>query len=305
MKRIALLVFFLVLTTLSFSQTQSEVLERRYNMLVSQVGEAGLGVETLLNAWEKEEADNLNMLIGKFRYYFIKGQSTQVVARQERKYLGMEPILSLKDSLGRQVCYFQEYFYDDELYGQAIKALDRAVSHYPDRLDLRFMKANALLAYEKGSPDMTLDYLLKLTDEAAARTKDWTYGAEKKDKSFFEQAIQEYCYNLFAIGTTASKDAFMTLSVKLNKIFPSNLDFLNNIGSYHLANSDFKDALKIYSKVLKKQSDNLTAIQNCVLASRLKKDVKAEMKYLQMMVKYAPEQEALVAKNRIETLSKN
>jgi hypothetical protein len=37
----------------------------------------------------------------------------------------------------------------------------------------------------------------------------------------------------------------------------------------------------------------------------LKKDVKAEMKYLQMMVKYAPEQEALVAKNRIETLSKN
>ena len=67
---------------------------------------------------------------------------------------------------------------------------------------------------------------------------------EKKDKSFFEQAIQEYCYNLFAIGTTASKDAFMTLSVKLNKIFPSNLDFLNNIGSYHLVNSDFKDAFK-------------------------------------------------------------
>ena len=219
MKRIAILVFFMVSTTLSFSQTQSEIMERRYNMLVSKVGEAGLGVESVLNTWEKEDSNNLNMLLGKFRYYFNKAQSTQIVAKYEKRYLGLEPVLSLKDSLGRQISYFQEVFYDDELYGQAIKALDKAVSLNPDRLDLRFMKANSLLAYEKGSPDMTLNYLLQLTDEVAARTKDWTFGSEKKDKKFYEDAIQEYCYSLFTIGTSASKDAFMALSVKLNKIF--------------------------------------------------------------------------------------
>ena len=303
MKQIAILIFFLV-STLSLAQTQSEALERRYNMLVSQVGEAGLGVETVLNSWEKEDANNQNMLLGKFKYYFNKAQSTQIVAKYEKRYLGMDPILALKDSLGRQVCYFQEVFYDDELYGQAIKALDKAVLLNPDRLDLKFMKANALLAYEKGSPDITLNYLLQLTDEAAARNKDWDFGKEKRDKKFFEDAIQEYCYSLFSIGTPASKDAFMTLSTKLNKIFPSNLDFLNNIGSYQLVNSDFKGALKTYSKVLKKQPNNMTAIQNCVLASRLMKDVKSEIKYLQMMVKYAPEQEALMAKSRIEVLTK-
>ena len=303
MKQIAILIFFLV-STLSLAQTQSEALERRYNMLVSQVGEAGLGVETVLNSWEKEDANNQNMLLGKFKYYFNKAQSTQIVAKYEKRYLGMDPILALKDSLGRQVCYFQEVFYDDELYGQAIKALDKAVLLNPDRLDLKFMKANALLAYEKGSPDITLNYLLQLTDEAAARNKDWDFGKEKREKKFFEDAIQEYCYSLFSIGTPASKDAFMTLSTKLNKIFPSNFDFLNNIGSYQLVNSDFKGALKTYLKVLKKQPNNMTAIQNCVLASRLMKDVKSEIKYLQMMVKYAPEQEALMAKSRIEVLTK-
>ena len=303
MKQIAILIFFLV-STLSLAQTQSEALERRYNMLVSQVGEAGLGVETVLNSWEKEDANNQNMLLGKFKYYFNKAQSTQIVAKYEKRYLGMDPILALKDSLGRQVCSFQEVFYDDELYGQAIKALDKAVLLNPDRLDLKFMKANALLAYEKGSPDITLNYLLQLTDEAAARNKDWDFGKEKREKKFFEDAIQEYCYSLFSIGTPASKDAFMTLSTKLNKIFPSNFDFLNNIGSYQLVNSDFKGALKTYLKVLKKQPNNMTAIQNCVLASRLMKDVKSEIKYLQMMVKYAPEQEALMAKSRIEVLTK-
>ena len=305
MKRIAILVFFMVSTTLSFSQTQSEIMERKYNMLVSKVGEAGLGVESVLNTWEKEDSNNLNMLLGKFRYYFNKAQSTQIVAKYEKRYLGLEPVLSLKDSLGRQISYFQEVFYDDELYGQAIKALDKAVSLNPDRLDLRFMKANSLLAYEKGSPDMTLNYLLQLTDEVAARTKDWTFGSEKKDKKFYEDAIQEYCYSLFTVGTSASKDAFMALSLKLNKIFPSNLNFLNNIGSYYLVNSNYKAALKTYSKVLKKEPGNLTAIQNCVLAARKNEDEKSEIKYLQMILKYAPEQEALMAKARIEVLTQN
>jgi tetratricopeptide (TPR) repeat protein len=102
----------------------------------------------------------------------------------------------------------------------------------------------------------------------------------------------------------SNKEAFMKLSTKLNKLFPSNNDFLNNIGSYYLVNSDFKSALKIFSKVLKKQPDNLTAIQNSVLASRFMKDSKSEIKYLQMMVKYAPQREALLAKSRMEALTK-
>ena len=32
--------------------------ERRYNLLVSQVGPAGVGVETLLDNWAKAEKDN-------------------------------------------------------------------------------------------------------------------------------------------------------------------------------------------------------------------------------------------------------
>lgn len=294
----------MLVSALSYAQTQSEMLERRYNLIVSQVGQAGLGVETVLNSWERVDSTNLNMLLGKFNYYFTKSQSVVVVSKQEKKYLGTDPVLTLKDSLGRDVYYFQEVEYDDESYGKSLKVMDKIVALNPDRLDLRLMKANALMAYEKDSPDMTLNYLMDLSDEGAARTEDWEFSTEDKDRKFFQEAMQEYCYNLFAIATPSSRDAFMKLSIKLNRLFPSNNDFLNNIGSYYLVNSDFKSALKVFSKVLKKQPDNLTAIQNSVLASRFMKDSRSEIKYLQMMVKYAPGNEALTAKGRIEALSK-
>lgn len=304
MNRIFFVLVLILSSALSFAQTTSELMARRYDLIVSKVGPAGLGVETVLNAWEKADSTNLDMLLGRFRYCLTRAQSTNVVAKQEKKYLGMDPILSLKDTLGREVYYFQEVSYDDELFGKAAKILDKAVSLYPDRLDLRVIKANVYIDYEKGSPDLALNYLVALADEGAARKKDWDFEKKKEGKEFFKAAMQEYCYKLFSIGTPSSREAFFKLSEHLNKLFPEEVDFLNNIGSYHLVSKDYKSALKCYSKVLKKHPEDLTAIQNCVLAARLMKNSKMERKYLNMMAKYAPEKDALVAKARIEALNR-
>lgn len=286
MKRIYVVFALALVSALSYAQSQSEVLEHRYNLLVEKVGLAGIGVETVLDAWEKVDSTNLNMQLGRYRYYLTKAQSTTVVAKPEKRYLGLEPILSLKDSLGKEVYYFQEPVFDDTLYGQAMKSMDKVIALAPDRLDFRFMKANTYITYEKGSPDMTLGYLLDLCDEAAARTKDWTFGQEKKGRDFFADAMQEYCYNLFLIGTPSSREAFVRLSRKLNGIFPEYLDFLNNIGSYQLMSQDYKGALKTYGKVLKKEPDNLTALQNCLLAARRMKNPKLIEKYNLQLQKY-------------------
>lgn len=286
MKKIVVVVVLALVSVCVYAQDQSAVLERRYNLLVEKVGFAGIGVETVLDAWERVDSTNLNMQLGRFRYYLTKGQTISVVAKPEKKYLGLEPVLTLKDSLGKDVYYFQEPFFDDALYGQAMKSLDKVISLAPDRLDFRFMKANTYITYEKGSPDMTLSYLSGLCDEAAARTKDWTFGQEKKGRDFFADAMQEYCYNLFLIGTPSSREAFVTLSRKLNGIFPEYLDFLNNIGSYQLMSQDYKGALKTYGKVLKKDPGNLTALQNCLLAARRMKNAKLIEKYNAQLQKY-------------------
>lgn len=302
MKRSIIAALAALISVMSFAQ--SGKYEQRYDLLVSKLGPAGVGVETVLNAWEQADSSDAKMLLGKFNYYFAKSQSVQVVDKPTKKYLGMEPILTLKDSTGTDVFYYQETMYDDELYGMAIKAADKAIAFYPEKLDFRFLKANAYIAYEKESPDMAIAYLLSLADESISR-KVWLYNDVQADAKFFSEAMLEYCFSFYSIGTPAAMNAFLALSERMNQIDPKNPSFINNIGSYHLvAKNDYKTALKYYNKVLKDYPDDYTAIKNCVLLARRQNNVKLEKKYLQKLAVHGSDAEKLSAKSRLEQLSK-
>lgn len=304
MKKTISVIITIILSAPLWAQ-QSDRYEQRYDLLVAKLGPAGVGIETLLDNWEKEDSTNAKMLFGRFSYYFTKAQTASVVSKPTKKYLGMEPVLTLKDSTGNDVYYYQENVFDDDMYGQAVKAADKAIEAWPDRLDFRFAKANAYIAYEKESPDMALAYLMELAKENASRRSAWQYDGKEADEGFFEDALQEYCYSFLTIGTPASYEAFRELSECMLSYFPENTGYMNNIGSYYLiAKQDYKNALKWYNKVLKKQPDETTAIRNSITLARKQGNVKLEKKYLQMMEKYGSEKDAMLAKGRLEALSK-
>ena len=298
--RILLSAASLLLCISTFAQTDK--FEQRYNMLVSKLGPDGVGVETVLDNWEKADSTDSKMLLGRFNYLFTKAQSTQVVIKSSKKYLGMEPMLTLKDSTGTDVHYYQETVYDDEMYGKAMKVVDRAIDMHPEMLDFRFLKANAYIAYEKESPDMALAYLLSLVNESLTR-KIWLYEDAPADAAFFADAMVEYCFSFYTIGSPAAMNAFLTLSERMNGLDPKNPAFINNIGTYYLVvKEDCKTALKYYTKVLKSYPDDYTAIRNCVLIARKQNNVKLEKKYLQLLAEHGTESDKLSAKGRLQQL---
>lgn len=284
---------------------QTQDFERRYNLLVSQVGPAGVGIETLINNWAKADQDNDRMLTAKFHYYLTKAQRTEVVTKETRKYLGTDPVLSLKDSTGADVFYFQVLAYDDELFREAINAVDRAIEVYPERLDFRFMKTNAYVSYERESPDIALANLIGLTNDFVKGTEEWTYDGNPADAEFFADAMQEYCISFYTLATPSSYEAFRKLSEVMSEVYPSNMAFISNIGTYHmLVKDDCKTALKYYNKVLKKNPSDYTAIRNSCLAARRLGNVKMEKKYLAMLAEHGTDTEKLQAKARLDALNK-
>lgn len=288
------------------SSALSKAYSERYDLLVSKLGFAGVGIETLLDNWTKVDPDNRKLLEAKYSYYLTKSSTSAVVQKYSKKYLGNQPLFTLKDSTGVDIGYFEETNYDDSLFAISVKFVDQAIARYPNDLSYRFAKAASLIGYEKESPDMALQLLLELVDDFySSPSREWEYPDTKVDNEFFKGAMQEYCYTFFTIASVSSYEAFRTLAEKMLEYNPKEVIFLSDIGSYYfIALKEYKMALKYYSKVLKIKPDDNTAIRNCALLARKQNNVKMECKYLRMLAEYGDEHEKKAATLRLESLTK-
>lgn len=308
MKRTLIITAIMALVLPAAAQTTSrQDYATKYENQVKYVGSSGIGVENILDKWEADYPDDVDMLVARFNYYYNKSQSVKVEPKDAQRYLGEKPLMTLKDTLGRDVNYFQEVVYDDSLFALSSQAIDKAVKVAPERLDIRYVKVTSLLAYEKESPDMATAALSGLIDYNGTSHPAWKYGEEKVDAEFFATGIQEYCAQFYTIASPVSYESFKSLSEKMLKYEPKNNLFLTNLGTYYfVVKKDNKQALKYYNKVLKSEPSNYTAIKNCVVMARHEKDVKLEKKYLAMLAKYSPdERERTTSQARLNAMNQS
>lgn len=235
-----------------------------YGRQVRNVGLSGLGVETIIDKWEIVAPDDPEMLSARFNFLLDKSRSTNVVAKDAQKYLGNAPVLVLKDSSGRDVNYFEEQVFVDSLFSAALKVADRAVEIAPYELRYRFNKLSALLAYEKDDPQLTAQGVLELVKNyTSSKSSPWTLDGAALDEELFCQAIGEYCYSFFKIGSPSSYARFREVATRMNKLYPKNTVFINDLGSYwQVAEGNNKKALRYYKKALKINPEDYVALNN-------------------------------------------
>lgn len=263
----------------------------RYKRLVSVGGYDGVGVETLLNKWEYYDKYNPQMLEAWFNFYLKKSFHTEAVPKKQAKYLGNKPMMTLKDSTGNDVNYFEELIFDDAMFGKAVTYIERAIGAHPNELALRFDYIGALIDYEKESPDLALSKILELISDNNKLPGSWTYEGKVVSQETFADLMQDYCSIFYKKGTAKSYEAFKSISEKMFGQFPGNLEFLNNQGAYWASvGNNPKKALKVYEKVLKKDPDNKNALTNCVILYRKINDRKKASAYQMRLAKLSVEQ---------------
>jgi len=285
------MVIFLTLTAGAQVRSTKEYADR-YALLTGRFGPSGVGVETLVTNWERDYPQDVDMLCAKFSYYFSKSQKSSIVQKDQAKFMGAKPVLSLPDTARKTtVNYFEEIFYDDSLFAISSQAIDKAIRLQPQEIDLRFNRITSLIAYERESPDMARDSLMSIIDYNFTAFPEWTFKDEPLSEGFFSDAIQEYCYSFFVINSDTSMEAFRNLSERMLKYEPLNTTFIDNLGSYHFAwKHDNKTAAKYFKKVLKIDPEDYTAIKNSVLMARSDSNLKAELKWLEKLRDVTPDE---------------
>jgi len=306
MKRYFLLILLAFASLSAAAQEPKEEFARKYNNLVGRVGPAGLGVETLLDKWQAAWPDDPQQQVARFAFCFARCQSTAVIQLDKDRYLGREPIVPMTDSLGRKCNWFEDPVFDEALYAEANLAIDRAIGLDPWRLDYRMAKIDAMIAYEKGEPEMATQELKSLADKHFKEHPVWKYqGLGEVSEEQFKAFMQDYCAALFRLGTERSAECFKGLSEHLLQYCKDEPMYLDNLGSYYLVKKEYKKALKYFDQVLKKHPDDQTALRNGLLLARAKQDVKLEKKYLAQLARYGEsETDRKSAQVRLEALEK-
>ena len=266
MKKTLILCAAALISLSAAAQLTPEYYKSQYQRQVKVLGPAGVGVETIIDKWERVAPEDGEMLEARFSYYLAKSRYSEVVRKDQARYLGAKPVVTLKDSLGRPVNYFQEDFFVDSLFARSCTAIDRAIALYPDELRYRFDKISSLVQYEKESPDMALDELLKLIEHNNAAKPSWKLDGAEADEDTFIQAVQEYCFDFYRIGTPIGYEAFLNVSTRMSKLYPKNSAFVSNIGTYWLiAKDNGKKAKSFYKKALKLNPEDVAATSNMKL----------------------------------------
>lgn len=254
---------------LSAAAQTSDSYLKVYNNLVSRVGYDGIGIWGLLEKWSKADSCGVDLQVAKFNYHFARSRKDSITIHPGRKFLGMDPVLSLKDSTGKDINYFSEPFYDPVEFNLAISDLDMAIATNNDRLDLYATMADALSAFEKGKADMTLRFLSGMIERNYRKGNKWVLPGQEVGKDSFPELMQTYCYLMYQKGTPEGYEAFKTLSEAMLKHEKNNVNFINNLGSYYLVcKQNDKNAMKYYTKSLRIKPDDEVAAKNIKLIER-------------------------------------
>lgn len=262
MKKTLLIAFALCICLAAGAQSAEEF-RQQYLRQTGVAGAGGLGVKTILDSWEAAFPDDTLMLEAKFFYSLAKARGSTVEMRKEKKYLGREASFSLKDSLGNENYFYELPLYDEEYFAQSQRALDRAILLSPKNIGYRFYEITSLLDYEGESPDMAVNALLNLIDLHYSERPDWNMDGQPFTGSAFPDAVKEYCYALWKLGTPAGYEYFRSVSETMLRYNSKDVGFIDNLGSYwQVCKRNYKKAAKYYKKALALAPDDYAANHN-------------------------------------------
>jgi tetratricopeptide (TPR) repeat protein len=236
----------------------------------------------LLKSWEKELPNDPELYVSFFNYYFLKSRQETVTLTTSRPQGESIPLSKENDDkiagyIGTDVTFTRAEF------DAGISYIDRGITKFPDRLDMRFGKMYALGQIR--NYDRFVDEIVKTVDRSDLNKNAWSWKDGKpleRPREFMLRSIQDYVVQLFDAGDEGVK-FIKPIAETVLKYYPDHVESLSNLSVFYSMKGDFEAALVPLQKAEKLAPDDFVIIGNIAYSYYKKHDKANATKYYQKL----------------------
>ena len=277
MKKIILLVTTFFISQQIWSQDfYTEFLEHcQTNDTVSQL--------KVLKKWEAADSKDPELYTSLFNYYFRKSKQ-EVIALTKDKPNGDG--LVLKDSLNQTAGYLGgQMMYNEQAIKSAMNAIDKGISLFPDRLDMRFGKAYVLGQIKNW--DAFTSEIIKAIKRSAQNNNKWTWTNNElraDGKDLLLSSIQTYQVQLYNTGNDNLLPNMRRIAEEILNDYPDHIESLSNIALTYMIAGDNDKGLEFLLKAEKINPKDAIVSSNIAHCYKLKGDTKNAITYYEKVI---------------------
>ncbi|MGJ1193983.1 tetratricopeptide repeat protein [Sphingobacterium siyangense] len=268
-KKVTLLIFGL---TLVFNQVFGQTFKQQFNEFVSK--KDTLGQQQLLDKWEKSDSNDPELYIAYFNYFVKKSVKEVVTLGQNPKGNDVLQIMDKDSSKKEPVAYlYGDTYYDQNILKKGFDYIDKGLSKYPNRLDMRFGKIYLLGQienYEKFTAEIinTIDY-------SHVNKNKWTWADNKPlgdPENFMLSSIQDYQLQLYNTENDNLIENMKRIAEAVLKYYPEHIESLSNISIVFMLQKQYDKALDTLLKAEKLNLKDCIVLNNIAQTYKLKGD---------------------------------
>lgn len=255
----------------------------------------------LLNKWTAEEPDDPELYISWFNYYVYMSRHEVVSLNMGS---GNNSGYVITDSSGKTVGNMSSSIqYRADVLKKGFDYIDKGITRYPDRLDMRFGKIY-MYGQSEDYAAFTSEIIRTIDYAQTIRYRwKWEKGKPLEDSlNFFLNNIQGYVGTLYDTEDDAMLPDMRRIAEAVLKYHPEHVESLSNVAITYLLVQEYDKALTYLLRAEKINPKDMIVVNNIAEAYKRKGDKANARLYLEKIVKYGTEEEAENARHRIKAL---
>ena len=255
----------------------------------------------VIEQWQQAEPESPDVYAACFNYYYKMGWDEVMQMTPIPPEDGIQA-LELEDSTGAPVYLYQVQVFNDSLVAIANEKIDKAISLYPDRLDLPFGKLAALFRLE--DYDNAMPVLHQVIERSHLNGNRWTWTLNtpvgEDGETMFKSSMQDYFSRLF---DAELDDKAMQLVEWLLQYYPDEVMFRSDKASLLAITGNSDQALPLFLSIHKDYPDDNIVTSNIAYSYKTMGDKKNALKYYRLLSNCGDEEMEELARQAISELT--